>query len=119
MLRLQIFYLRLMSSLSYFSPSFYLFGLHLAMDALRSELLTLVFGSSVPDLNNSSFYKGFVGTIDFVYVLLIFSAVFFSLYLTNNNKKFRHLIYTISTLLGIFSILVMVILLFDIIKGLQ
>lgn len=56
--------------------------------------------------------------MDFIYVILITSVVFFSLHLTNNNKKFKPYLYIVSTLFGIFSIIVFAVLAVDVIRGL-
>lgn len=119
MLHLQMFYLTLMNSLSYFAPSFFLFTVHIAMQAFRADVLTKVLSGSVPDPNNSQFYNGFVYTIDFIYVLLITSIIFFSLHLTNSNKKFKPYIYAVSTLFGFFSMIVFIVLFVDVVRGLQ
>ena len=38
-LNVQLFYLTLMNSLSYFSPSLFLFTVHIAMEAFRADVL--------------------------------------------------------------------------------
>jgi len=42
-----------MNALSYFAPSFFLFTVHIAMDAFRVDILVHVFGGMVGDANNS------------------------------------------------------------------
>jgi glucan phosphoethanolaminetransferase (alkaline phosphatase superfamily) len=106
-----------MNSLSYFAPAFFLFTVHIAMEAFRSDVLPKVLSGVVSDPNNSQFYNSFVYTIDFIYVILICSIVFFSLHLTNGNKKYKPYLYAISTIFGIFSLIVFIVLLVDVIRG--
>jgi hypothetical protein len=75
-------------------------------------------GSLISDPNNSQFYDGFIYTIDFIYVMLILSIVFFSLHLTNSNKKFKPYVYLVSTCFGLFAICVFLVLAVDVIRGL-
>lgn len=111
-------YLTIMNALSYFAPAFFLFTVHIAMEAFRADVLPYVFGGLVQDPNQNQFYNGFVYTMDFIYVILILSVVFFSLHLTNNNQKFKPYLYVVSTLFGIFSIIVFAVLTVDVIRGL-
>ena len=50
--------------------------------------------------------------------MLVGSIIFYSLHLTNNNKKFKPYIYAVSTLFGIFAVIVFSILAVDVIRGL-
>jgi len=89
------------------------------MDAFRQDVLSQVLAGVVNDTNNSSqFYNAFVFTIDFIYVLLIMTVVFYSLHLTNNHPRFRRYIYGISTLFGLFMVIVFAVLAVDIFRGL-
>ena len=60
----------------------------------------------------------FTLTMDFVYVLLLITIVFYSLHLNNNHKRFKPYIYGVSTIFGIFMTIVFVVLFVDIIRGL-
>lgn len=42
-----------MNSLAYFAPSFFLFTVHIAMDAFRADILTTVFSGIIGDAKNS------------------------------------------------------------------
>ena len=118
LLNLQIFYLSLMNSLSYFAPAFFLFTVHIAMDAFRSDVLTKVLNGVVTSPDSSQFYNAFVYTMDFIYVLLIMTIVFMSLHLTNRHKRFVPYIYGVSTLFGLFMVCVFAVLAVDIFRGL-
>ena len=108
-----------MNALSYFAPAFFLFTVHIAMDAFRQDVLSKVLSGVVNDQNSTSqLYNNFVFTIDFIYVLLIMTVVFYSLHLTNNHPRFRRYIYGISTLFGIFMVIVFSVLAVDIFRGL-
>lgn len=117
-LTIQIFYLTLMNSLAYFSPSLILFTVHIAMDAFRQDVLIKVLAGEVEDPDTSSFYNAFVYTIDFLFVLLVMTIVFLSLHLTNSNSKLKPYIYGISTAMGIFMLVVFAVLTVDIVRGL-
>lgn len=118
MLHLQMVYLTLMNSFAYLAPSLFLFTVDIAMQAFRADILTKVLGGIVPDSSDNQLYNAFVYTIDFIYVLLIISIVFFSLHLTNGNKKFKPYLYAISTIFGMFSVIVFTVLFVDVIRGL-
>jgi hypothetical protein len=108
-----------MNALSYFAPSFFLFTVHIAMDAFRQDVLSKLLTGVINDSNNSSqVYNAFVITIDFIYVMLLTSVVFYSLHLTNNHKRFKPYIYAVSTLFGLFMIIVFIVLAVDVIRGL-
>ena len=107
-----------MNALAYFSPTFFLFTVHIAMDAFRQDVLSKLLQGVVNDTNNQSqLYNSFVFTMDFLYVLLLMTVIFYSLHLTNNHKKFKPYIYGVSTLFGVFIIIVFAVLAVDIIRG--
>lgn len=56
--------------------------------------------------------------MDFIYVMLIGSVVFFSLHLKSNDKQFKPYIYAVSTLFGLFMACVFGVLIVDVIRGL-
>lgn len=117
-LHFQMFYLTLLNSLSYFAPAFFLFTVHIAMEAFREDVLINFLGNVITDPSTSEFYNAFIYTMDFIYVMLIMSIVFFSLHLTNNNKKFKPYVYLVSTCFGLFAVCVFLVLAVDIIRGL-
>lgn len=53
MLHLQMFYLTLMNALSYLAPAFFLFTVHIAMEAFRADVLPNVFTGLVNDPTNN------------------------------------------------------------------
>lgn len=118
MLNVQIFYLSLMNGLSYFAPAFFLFTVHIAMDAFKTDVLTKALNGVVTDPKTSQVFNSFVFTIDFIYVMLIMTIVFLSLHLTNRHKRFVPYIYGVSTLFGLFMVCVFLVLVVDIFRGL-
>lgn len=116
-LRFQILYLTLMNSFSFFAPSFFLFSIHIAMQAFRVDVLPNLLGGVIPDPNNNQLFKGFVYFIDFIYVLLVMSIILFSLLMKNDKKQFKSCMYLITTLLGMFAIIVFIVLMVDVIRG--
>ena len=108
----------MMNGLSYFAPAFFLFTVHIAMDAFRSDVLVKLLNGVVGDPNNSQVYNAFVYTMDFIYVMLIMTIVFLSLHLTNRHKRFLPYIYGVSTLFGLFMVCVFLVLIVDIFRGL-
>jgi|JI6StandDraft_1071083.scaffolds.fasta_scaffold179460_1 hypothetical protein len=118
MLNIQILYMSLMNSLSYFAPSFFLFTVHLAMEAFRDDVLVKVLQGIVENPSTSEVYNAFVYTMDFLYVLLILTIIFFSLHMRGNHERFKPYLYAISTILGLFMFGVMITLTVDIVRGL-
>lgn len=56
--------------------------------------------------------------MDFIYVLLLLTLVFYSLHLKNNDKHFKPYIYGVSTLFGLFMLAVFIVLAVDLFRGL-
>ena len=107
-----------MNFLSYLSPSFFLFTIHIAMDAFRVDVLATLFGSVIGDPEQSNLLITFVYLADFIYVMMLGCLLYMSLHLTNNNLKYKPYIYAISTIFGIFACAVFLVLLVDVIRGL-
>jgi hypothetical protein len=107
-----------MNSLAYFAPAFFLFTVHIAMDSFRADVLTSLFAGLIGDTNNSPVLMSFVYLMDFIYVMLVGSIIYYSLHLTNGNKHFKPYIYAISTLFGLFAIAVFAVLAVDVLRGL-
>ena len=103
-----------MNAFAYFSPSFFLFTVHIAMQAFRQDVLQKYLSATV----SAPVLDFFVLTMDFLYVLLLMTIIFFSLHLNSNHKKFKPYIYGVSTLFGVFMVIVFVVLFVDIIRGL-
>jgi chitin synthase len=59
-----------------------------------------------------------VYTINFIYAMLIFGLIYFSINLTNRNQKFVRFVYGVSTILGVMSLIMLVILTVDLVRGL-
>lgn len=51
--------------------------------------------------------------INFVYILLIFSVVLFSLLVNNNNSRFKKVYYLAASLLGLYGLAVLVLLVYN------
>lgn len=118
LLYLQILYLTMMNSLSYFSVSFYLFTVHIAMESFRDDVLVNVLQNVIKDPNNSELLNAFVYTIDFLYAVLLLTIIFYSLNMKSDHPKFKYYIYAVSTLLGLFMLAVIAVLLVDTVRGL-
>ena len=56
--------------------------------------------------------------MDFIYVMMLCGIIFFSIHFKNGSKYYKPFIYGVSTVFGIFMIIVMGVLLVDIIRGL-
>ena len=103
-----------MNALSYFSPSFFMFTVHIAMEAFRQDVLTIWLSNAV----STNVLDFFVLTMDFIYVMMLSGVIFFSLHFKNNSKYFKPFIYGVSTVFGIFMLIVMAVLFVDIVRGL-
>jgi len=68
--------------MSYFSPALFMFTVHIAIEAFRHDVLSRWLASAV----TADVLDFFVYTIDFIYVMMISSIVFYSLHFKNNVK---------------------------------
>lgn len=111
-------YLNFMNMLAFISPALFMFTIHVAMFAFR-DWLVFGFLSAVNFGNfaNTEFFNSFVYVIDFIYVMLMFGFVFYSMHFTHRHKKFLPFIYGILTIMGIFAIIVLIVLFVDMITG--
>ena len=105
-----------MNMLSFVAPALFLFTVSVAMQAFRADVLTKFFADIIP--YDSEIYNAFVLLINFLYAMLWFGFILFIIHMNNKNKKFISYIYATSTIFGIFSLIVMVVLTVDIIRGL-
>lgn len=106
-----------MNMLAFVSPALFLFTIHVAMIAFTQDALVYLNNDVIP-IFDGSFLNGFVYTIDFIYVLVFLGFIFYSMHLTNKNSRFVPFIYATSTLLGILSMVIFIILGVDLIRGL-
>lgn len=102
-----------MNVLGYISPSLFLFTVSIAMQVFVTDVLNGVLAAIIP----SAVSDAFVYIINFVYIITTSGFIFYSMNLSNRDKKFIPFIYGVSTMLGIFSLGVFAILLLDIIRG--
>ena len=91
-----------------------MFTVHIAIEAFRQDVLSRWLASAV----SATVLDFFVYTMDFVYVMMIASIFFYSLHFKNSAKQFKSKIYLVSTLLGIFMMIIMGVLMVDIVRGL-
>lgn len=60
----------------------------------------------------------FVYLMDFIYVMLVLTVIYYSLHLTHGAKHFKPYIYAVSTLFGLFAVAVFLVLAVDVFRGL-
>lgn len=116
-LKMQIFYLNLSNFLVYFAPALLLFTFHLTMQTIRQQYLIDVFATTNSNDIGSVIYSTFVVIMDFLYVVMFFGVVFFSVHLTHSNKRYIYYIYFFSTMYGLFALLTFIVIIVDIAKG--
>jgi chitin synthase len=116
-MHLQMLYLTFSNAVSYFSPSFFLFTVHMSMVAFEADALSSIINPVLFGLESSHKIPFFIETIDFIYVMFLLAVVYFSLNLTYNQKRFKHLLYFASTVFGILSLIVFVVLVKDLFMG--
>ena len=116
---LQVRYLMIMNMLAYIAPALFLFTIHIAMQAFQSDVIipTLFDLGIVKSKEMTPINQIFVYLIDFLYVMVFLGLVFFSTHLTNRHPKFKPFIYGSSTLYGIFSLIIIVVFTYDIVRG--
>ena len=106
-------FLSFMNILGYISPSLFLFTVSIAMQVFVTDALNGVLGSFIP----SAISDSFVYVVNFVYIMTTMGLIFYSMNLKNSDKKFIPFIYGVSTMLGLFSLCVFLILIVDIVRG--
>lgn len=115
---MQIFYLNLMNMLAFVSPALFLFTVHIAMFAFRDWFFGYILNSiTSTTFQTTEFYNSFVFVMDFIYVMLMLGLVFKSMHFTHREEKFIPFVYGMSTVMGMFSIAVFLVLLVDMIRG--
>ena len=57
--------------------------------------------------------------MDWIYVMFVLTMIFFSIHLTNSNARYKPYIYAISTLFGLFGLMVFLVLTIDVVRGLS
>ena len=108
-----------MNMLAFIAPALFLFTIHVAMTVFYADVVVRViqgFANVSDSIRNSG--NIFVYTIDFMYVMIFLGLVFYSMHMNNKNTRFQPFLYAASTVYGIISIIIFVILFYDIINGL-
>ncbi len=104
--------------LAFVSPALFLFTIHIAMFAFRDWFFGYVLNNiSSSDFQSTQFYNAFVYALDFIYVLFMLGLIFKSIHFTHRTKPFIPFIYGMSTIMGLFSVAVFLVLLVDMIQG--
>lgn len=107
-----------MNMLAFVSPALFLFTIHISMFAFRDWFFGYVLNNlTSTEFRTTEFYNSFVFAIDFIYIMLMLGFVFKSIHFTHITKKFIPYIYTMSTIMGLFSFIVFLVLLVDMITG--
>jgi cellulose synthase/poly-beta-1,6-N-acetylglucosamine synthase-like glycosyltransferase len=116
-LKLQIFYLNLSNTLVYFAPAILLFTFHLTMETIQADYLVSLFAITDSTGIGSIIYATFVNVMDFIYALMFFGVVFYSIHLTHSNKKYIYYVYLVSSVYGLFSVMTFTVIIIDVAKG--
>ncbi len=103
-------YLSLVNLVSFFSVSLFLFTFQISMRAFYEDVLIHVFSKAFLSKQVIPF---FINTMTYIFVLFVLAMIFLSLNVTYNNKRFKRFIYLSSTIMGIFSLVVMTTLILD------
>jgi hypothetical protein len=117
-LKLQIFYLNLMNIIGFVAPAIFMFTIHIAMSAFRDWFFgTVLQDMAFGELQTSEFYSSFIYVMDFIYIMLMLAFIFKSMHFTHRTEKFIPFAYIMSTIMGIFSVIVLIVLISDMIQG--
>lgn len=108
-----MYFLSFLNTLAYVAPALFLFTVSVAMQIFRSDVLAVYLSNFIP----GELLQGFVDLVNFFYVMLTATIIFYSMHLTNRHKKFIPYIYAAATTSGIFALIVFAILSVDIIRG--
>jgi hypothetical protein len=108
-----------MNMLAFISPALFLFTVHIAVTVFRYDVMTAVLEDNpvVAPLVSDGLYNILVFIIDFIYIMLYLGLIFFSMHLTNKDKRFIPYVYITSTMLGLLSWAIFIVLFIDIIRG--
>jgi len=104
-----------MNIMAYVSPAMFLFSINVCMEVVKADILVYFLEGTLNE--NSGVYDAFVYTINFIYGMALIWLVYFSVNLTNKDKKFVKFVYTVSTMFGLISIIMLIILIVDLIRG--
>lgn len=110
-MNLQIVFLTFLNILAFVSPALFMFTVHIAMILFK---VTVISGSFISNYLTGEGGIFLIYTVDFIYLMSFLALIFFSMHLTNRNQKFVPYIYAVATLLGILSIMIFVLLAFEI-----
>lgn len=113
-LRLQTLFLTFINLFAFVAPSIFLFAMHISMLVFRQDVLSQLDNIFPPD---SLFFDAFVFTIDFIYILYLAGIVVKSVYLKSDNSRFIPFIYIASSLFGLFTIIIFIMLIYDLVSN--
>lgn len=102
--------------LAFIAPALFMFTVSVAMQAFRDDVLVNFFSNIIP--YDSEIYNAFVLVMNCIYAMLWLGFILYSIHMNNKNKQFISYIYAASTVFGIFSLIVMIVLSVDIVRGL-
>lgn len=111
-----------MNGLGFVAPALFMYTIHIAMYTFQTNVIVYVL-QQLGIINDSASATQnqvvgiFVYTVDFIYVMVFFGLIFYSMHLTNREARFKTFYYGVSTTYGLFSFAVFGVLIFDIITG--
>lgn len=117
-IRFQLFYLGFVKFLSYFAPALLIFVFDFTFEIIQSQFLASLFQNESKKGIGSVIYATITNIIVFIYALLIFAILFFSLHLDYKSKRFVYYANLVTTLLGLFAMLTFIVLALQVILGL-
>jgi hypothetical protein len=72
-----------------------------------------LYNYSISVFNVKNVVQSIPDIINFIYILIIFSIILFSLLVNNNNTKFKQVYYMASSLLGLYGLAVLALLIYN------
>lgn len=72
-----------------------------------------LYNYSISVFNVKNMVESIPDVINFIYILLIFSIVLYSLLLNHNNSRFKKIYYLTSSLLGLYGLAIFVLLIYN------
>ena len=114
-----------MNALVYFSPSMFIFTVHLTVLSFCSNVLVNLFAfdtsmqGTSPNCHSTSqlFVYSVVSSVDIIHILLLAGLLFYSIHFKNTNAYFKRHLYLTSTILGLLMMAVMTSFFVDIVRG--
>lgn len=122
----QLYYYIFVQRLAWIGPAMFYISMNLTLvSAVRQYIVPLfldffnvkndydLYNYSISIFNVKNVVQSIPDVINFVYILIIFSIVLFSLLVNNNDNKFKQIYYMAASMLGVYGLAVLALLIYN------